>query len=141
MKAREHQHQQQLQMQQLQLMQQRNAQLQRRNPNHSPLGGPVTAINSEGMMGQPSASVLAMKMYEEQMKHPQPMDLETSSALIDPNRMALLKSATSHQGYGCCNSSICYCIIYATPIYLLHALNTLHLYFFSVDSASWFKEI
>ncbi|XP_047252901.1 transcriptional corepressor LEUNIG_HOMOLOG isoform X3 [Capsicum annuum] len=96
MKAREHQQQQQLQMQQLQLMQQRNAQLQRRNPNHSPLGGPVTAINSEGMMGQPSASVLAMKMYEEQMKHPQPMDLETSSALIDPNRMALLKS--SHQG-------------------------------------------
>ncbi|KAK4344670.1 hypothetical protein RND71_034846 [Anisodus tanguticus] len=98
MKAREHQHQQQLQMQQLQLMQQRNAQLQRRDPNHSPLGGPINAINSEGMMGQPSASVLAMKMYEERMKHPQSMDSETSSALIDPNRMALLKSATNHQG-------------------------------------------
>ncbi|XP_015088088.1 transcriptional corepressor LEUNIG_HOMOLOG-like isoform X2 [Solanum pennellii] len=97
MKAREHQHQQQLQMQQLQLMQQRNAQLQRRDPNHSPHGGPINAINSEGMMGQPSASVLAMKMYEERMKHPQSMDSE-SSALIDPNRMALLKSATNHQG-------------------------------------------
>uniref|UniRef100_M1BHS1 STY-L protein n=1 Tax=Solanum tuberosum TaxID=4113 RepID=M1BHS1_SOLTU len=100
MKAREHQHQQQLQMQQLQLMQQRNAQLQRRDPNHSPHGGPINAINSEGMMGQPSASVLAMKMYEERMKHPQSMDSETSSSLIDPNRMALLKSATNHQGYG-----------------------------------------
>ncbi|KAK4366188.1 hypothetical protein RND71_014068 [Anisodus tanguticus] len=98
MKTREHQHQQQLQMQQLQLMQQRNVQLQRRDPNHSPLGGPINAINSEGMMGQPSASVLAMKMYEERMKHPQSIDSETTSALIDPNRMALLKSTTNHQG-------------------------------------------
>ncbi|MCE3050798.1 hypothetical protein HAX54_048194, partial [Datura stramonium] len=94
MKAREHQ--QQLQMQQLQLMQQRNAQLQRRDQNPS-LGGPINAINSEGMMGQPSASVLAMKMYEEQMKHPHSLDSETSSSLIDPNRMALLKSASNHQ--------------------------------------------
>nr|XP_009784357.1 PREDICTED: transcriptional corepressor LEUNIG-like isoform X1 [Nicotiana sylvestris]XP_009784358.1 PREDICTED: transcriptional corepressor LEUNIG-like isoform X1 [Nicotiana sylvestris]XP_009784359.1 PREDICTED: transcriptional corepressor LEUNIG-like isoform X1 [Nicotiana sylvestris] len=93
MKAREHQ--QQLQMQQLQLMQQRNAQLQRRDQNPS-LGGSISAINSEGMMGQPSASVLAMKMYEEQMKHPHSLDSETSP-LIDPNRMALLKSATNHQ--------------------------------------------
>ncbi|KAA8550638.1 hypothetical protein F0562_002322 [Nyssa sinensis] len=96
MKAREHQ--QQLQMQQLQLMQQRNAQLQRRDPNHPPLGGPINAINSEGMMGQSSASVLAMKMYEERMKHPHSMDSEASPALIDANRMALLKSATNHQG-------------------------------------------
>lgn len=95
MKAREHQ---QLQMQQLQLLQQRNAQLQRRDPNHPPLGGPINAINSEGMMGQPSASVLAMKMYEERMKHPHSMDSETSPAIIDANRMALLKSATNHQG-------------------------------------------
>ncbi|PSR94917.1 Transcriptional corepressor like [Actinidia chinensis var. chinensis] len=96
MKARDHQ--QQLQMQQLQLMQQRNAQLQRRDPNHPPLGGPINAINSEGMIGQPSASVLAMKMYEERMKHPHSMDSETSPALMDANRMTLLKSATNHQG-------------------------------------------
>ncbi|GFY99501.1 EamA-like transporter family [Actinidia rufa] len=96
MKVREHQ--QQLQMQQLQLMQQRNAQLHRRDPNHPPLGGPINAINSEGMIGQPSASVLAMKMYEERMKHPHSMDSETSPALMDANRMALLKSATNHQG-------------------------------------------
>ncbi|XP_057508307.1 transcriptional corepressor LEUNIG_HOMOLOG-like isoform X2 [Actinidia eriantha] len=96
MKVREHQ--QQLQMQQLQLMQQRNAQLQRRDPNHPPLGGPINAINSEGMIGQPSASVLAMKMYEERMKHPHSMDSETSPSLMDANRMALLKSATNHQG-------------------------------------------
>lgn len=87
--------QQQLQMQQLQLMQQRGAQLQRRDPNHPPLGGPM---NSEGMMGQPSASVLAMKMYEESMKHPHPMDSETSQGLIEANRLALLKSASSQQG-------------------------------------------
>lgn len=96
-KAREHQ-QQQLQMQQLQLMQQRNAQL-RRDPNHPPLGGPTNAVNPEGMMGQPSASVLAMRLYEERMKHPHSVDSETSPALMDANRMALLRSATNHQGY------------------------------------------
>ncbi|WOH01852.1 hypothetical protein DCAR_0521238 [Daucus carota subsp. sativus] len=95
-KAREHQ-QQQLQMQQLQLMQQRNAQL-RRDPNHPPLGGPTNAVNPEGMMGQPSASVLAMRLYEERMKHPHSVDSETSPALMDANRMALLRSATNHQG-------------------------------------------
>ncbi|KAH1054642.1 hypothetical protein GYH30_023433 [Glycine max] len=93
-KARE----QQLQMQQLQLMQQRSAQLQRRDPNHPVLGGSINAMNSEGMLGQPPASVLAMKMYEERMKHPHSMDSEASPTLIDPNRMALLKSAASHQG-------------------------------------------
>ncbi|KAM4070650.1 hypothetical protein ACJW30_12G180100 [Castanea mollissima] len=92
-KARE----QQLQMQQL-LMQQRNAQLQRRDPNHAALGGSMNAINSEGMMGQSSASVLAMKMYEERMKHPHSMDSETSPPIIDANRIALLKSATNHAG-------------------------------------------
>lgn len=85
-------------MQQLQLMQQRNAQLQRRDPNHPPLGGPINALNSERMMGQPSASVLAMKMYEERMKHPHSVDSETSPAVMDANRMALLKSATNRQG-------------------------------------------
>lgn len=85
-------------MQQLQLMQQRNAQLQRRDPNHPALGGSLNAMNSEGMLGQPPASVLAMKMYEERMKHPHSMDSEASPALIDANRMALLKPATSHQG-------------------------------------------
>lgn len=97
MKARE----QQLQMQQLQLMQQRSAQLQRRDPNHPALGGSINAMNSEGMLGQPPASVLAMKMYEERMKHPHSMDSEASPALIDGNRMALLKSGTSHQGLIC----------------------------------------
>ncbi|KAH7864840.1 hypothetical protein Vadar_034494 [Vaccinium darrowii] len=97
MKAREHQ--QQLQMQQqLQLMQQRNVQLQRRDPNHPALGGPINGMNSEGMIGQPSASVLAMKMYEERMKHPHSMDSENSPGVMDANRMALLKSATNHQG-------------------------------------------
>lgn len=92
-KARE-----QLQIQQLQLVQQRNAQLQRRDPNHPALGGSLNAMNSEGMLGQQPASVLAMKMYEERMKHPHSMDSEASPTLIDANRMALLKSATSHQG-------------------------------------------
>ncbi|XVF32214.1 hypothetical protein REPUB_Repub17cG0062300 [Reevesia pubescens] len=94
-KARE---QQQLQMQQLQLMQHRNAQLQRRDLNHPAFGGSVNTINSEGMMGQPSASVLAMKMYEERVKHPYSVDSETSSAMIDANRMALLKTQANHQG-------------------------------------------
>ncbi|KAA3474871.1 transcriptional corepressor LEUNIG_HOMOLOG-like isoform X3 [Gossypium australe] len=87
-KARE---QQQLQMQQLQLMQHRNVQLQRRDPNHPALGGSVNT-NSEGMMGHPSASILAMKLYEERVKNPQSVDSETSSALIDANRIALLKT-------------------------------------------------
>ncbi|KAF5741260.1 transcriptional corepressor LEUNIG-like [Tripterygium wilfordii] len=95
LKARE---QQQLQMQQLQLMQQRNAQLQRRDPSHPAVVGSVNPINSEGMMGQPPTSMLAMKMYEERVKHPHSMDSETSTGLIDANRMNLLKPATSHQG-------------------------------------------
>ncbi|GKU86083.1 hypothetical protein SLEP1_g654 [Rubroshorea leprosula] len=99
-KAREQQQQQQqqqVQMQQLQLMQHRNA-LQRRDANHPALGGSINAMNSEGMIGQPSASVLAMKMYEDRMKHPHSVDSETSSALIDANRMALLKTPVNHQG-------------------------------------------
>ncbi|CAI9107446.1 OLC1v1006797C1 [Oldenlandia corymbosa var. corymbosa] len=96
LKAREHQ--QQMQMQQLQLMQQRNAQLQRRDPNQPPLGGPMNAMNSEGIMGQPSASVLAMKLYEERMKHPHSMDSDASPGIIDANRMAMIKSAANHPG-------------------------------------------
>lgn len=85
-------------MQQLQLLQQRNVHLQRRDPNHPALGSSISALNSEGMIGQPSASVLAMKMYEERMKNPHSMDTETSPALIDANRMALLKPSANHQG-------------------------------------------
>lgn len=84
-----------MQMQQLQMM--RQAQLQRRDPNHSPLGSPLNAINSEGMLGQSTATALAAKMYEERMKHPNPMDSESSQPLLDA-RMALLKSATNHPG-------------------------------------------
>ncbi|KAL2330985.1 hypothetical protein Fmac_018566 [Flemingia macrophylla] len=49
-------------MQQLQLMQQRSAQLQRRDPNHPALGGSINAMNSEGMLGLSPASVMAMKI-------------------------------------------------------------------------------
>ncbi|XP_022761919.1 transcriptional corepressor LEUNIG_HOMOLOG-like isoform X2 [Durio zibethinus] len=87
--------QQQLHMQQLQLLHQ--AQMQRRDPNHPSLGGPVNAIGSEGMLGQPNASALAAKMYEERMKHPNAVNSETSQPLLDA-RMALLKSATNHHG-------------------------------------------
>ncbi|KAG5252118.1 transcriptional corepressor LEUNIG [Salix suchowensis] len=90
--------QQQMQMQQLQLMQHRNAQMQRRDPNHPALTSSINAMNPEGMMGQPSASVLAMKMYEERVKHPHSMDSETSPALIDANRLSMLKSSTGQQG-------------------------------------------
>ncbi|KAJ0035902.1 hypothetical protein Pint_25393 [Pistacia integerrima] len=89
--------QQQMQMQQLQLM--RQVQMQQRNPNHPSLGGPVSAVNSEGMVGQSNASALAAKMYEERMKHTNSMGnsvgSETSQPLLDA-RMALLKSATNH---------------------------------------------
>lgn len=87
---------QQMQMQQLQLM--RQAQMQRRDPNHPPLGSPLTAISSEGMLGQSTASALAAKMYEERMKHSNPMDSETSQPLLDA-RMTLLKSTTNHPGH------------------------------------------
>ncbi|KAH8517694.1 hypothetical protein H0E87_005566 [Populus deltoides] len=86
------------QQMQLQLMQRHNAQMQRRDPSHPALSSSLNAMNPEGMMGQPSASVLAMKMYEERMKHPHSMDSETSPALIDANRLSLLKSPTVQQG-------------------------------------------
>lgn len=79
-------------MQQIQLM--RQAQMQRRDPNHPPLSGPLNAIGSEGMFGQSNVSALATKMYEERMKHPNPMDSETSQPLHDA-RMALLKSTNN----------------------------------------------
>ncbi|KAL7084421.1 hypothetical protein ACP275_14G222400 [Erythranthe tilingii] len=82
-KTREQQQQQQLQMQQLQHMQQRGGQLQRRDPNHPPLG----PMNSEGML----------RMYEESMKHPLSMDSEIPQGFMEANRMALLKSASSQQ--------------------------------------------
>ncbi|KAI4344972.1 hypothetical protein L6164_012143 [Bauhinia variegata] len=86
---------QQMQLQQLQLM--RQAQMQRRDPNHPPLGGPVNAISTEGMLGQSTASALAAKMYEDRMKHSNAMDTETSQPLLDA-RMALLKSTTNPPG-------------------------------------------
>lgn len=86
MKAKEHQ--QQMQMQQMHLMQQRNAHLQRRDPNHLPLGGSVNAMNTDGMMGKASVSTLGVKMQEEPMKHSQSMVTDS-----------LLKSANNHQGY------------------------------------------
>nr|WDA53386.1 transcriptional corepressor leunig-like protein [Erycina pusilla] len=95
LKAREQQ--QQLQMQQLQFMQQRQVQLQRNNSAHQ-LTTPVSAMNSDGITGASPASVLAAKLYEERFKHSQSMDSETSNQLLDPNRMALLKSPTSHPG-------------------------------------------
>ncbi|XP_020530984.1 transcriptional corepressor LEUNIG_HOMOLOG isoform X1 [Amborella trichopoda] len=95
MKARE---QQQMQMQQFQIMQQRHAQMQRRDANHASLNGPLNGMNSEGVLGQSPASVLAAKVYEERLKHPHSMDSESSPQLLDANRMALLKSATNHSG-------------------------------------------
>ncbi|XP_020112920.1 transcriptional corepressor LEUNIG_HOMOLOG isoform X2 [Ananas comosus] len=97
MKAREQQ--QQLQIQQLQLIQQRHAQLQRNNANHPSLGGSINAINTDGILGPSTASVLAAKMYEERLKNPHTMDSEASPQLLDASRMALLKSAaTNHAG-------------------------------------------
>ncbi|XP_048235068.1 transcriptional corepressor LEUNIG_HOMOLOG isoform X3 [Ricinus communis] len=75
----------------------RQAQLQRGGPNNPTLGGPVNAIGSEGMLGQSNASAMAAKMYEERMKHSNPMDSETSQPLLD-SRMPLLKQATNHPG-------------------------------------------
>ncbi|XP_010940733.1 transcriptional corepressor LEUNIG_HOMOLOG isoform X2 [Elaeis guineensis] len=95
-KAREHQ--QQLQMQQLQLMQQRHAHMQRNNANHPSLSGPINAINSDGILGSPTASVLAARMYEERLKNPHSMESEVSPQLLDASRMALLKSAGNHPG-------------------------------------------
>lgn len=96
MKAREQQ-QQQMQMQQLQLIQQRNAQMQRRDPNHPPLSGSINPMNSEAIMGQPS-SVAAMKFLDGRIKNSHSLDPDSSTAIMDPNRMALLKSATNYQG-------------------------------------------
>ncbi|KAL7583835.1 hypothetical protein Lser_V15G41929 [Lactuca serriola] len=88
--------------QQLHLMQQRNVHLQRRDPNHPPLGGSVNAMNmnGDGMMGKPSASssTLGVKLQEEPMKHSYSMVSETSPALLDSNKMTLMKSATNQQG-------------------------------------------
>ncbi|CAH2059758.1 unnamed protein product [Thlaspi arvense] len=94
---------QQLHMQQLQLM--RQAQLQRRDPNHPSLGGPMNAIGSEAMLGQSNASALAAKMYEERMKQPNPMNTETSQPHMD-TRMAILKSGANHHGHNSCPHTV-----------------------------------
>lgn len=81
-------------MQQLHLF--RQAQLQRSNSAQSSLGGPANSVNSEGMLGQPTASALAAKMYEERLKLSSPMDSQVSQPLLDA-RLALLKTS-SHPG-------------------------------------------
>ncbi|CAN6486218.1 unnamed protein product [Victoria cruziana] len=91
LKAREHQ--QLMQMQQLQIMQQRQAQLQRRDAGHPSFTGSINGIGPESLLGQSTASILAAKMYEERMKHPNSMD--PVSSLLDANRMTLLKSSTN----------------------------------------------
>ncbi|KAJ8616177.1 hypothetical protein MRB53_035549 [Persea americana] len=91
-KARE----QHLQMRQLQIIQQRQAQLQRRDASNPSISGPINAILADGMLGQSTASVLAAKRYEERMKHPHSMDSEPSPQLLEANRMALLRSASNH---------------------------------------------
>lgn len=82
-------------MQQLQLM--RQAQLQPRDSNHPSVGNPVNPMNSEGMLGRSTATALAAKMYEERMKHPNPVGSAASQPLLDAS-MALLKTATNHPG-------------------------------------------
>ncbi|XP_074582236.1 transcriptional corepressor LEUNIG_HOMOLOG-like [Curcuma longa] len=90
-------HQRQLHMQQLQLIQQQ-AQLQHRGVSHPTLNGTMNCTNTNGILGPPTASLLAAKLYEERMKQPQPVDSEISPQLIDANSVALLKSTTSHPG-------------------------------------------
>ncbi|KAJ8899262.1 hypothetical protein K2173_017294 [Erythroxylum novogranatense] len=89
--------QQQLKMQQLQLMQHCNVQLQQRNSNHPALPGTVSAMNSEAMMGQSSAILLALKLYEERMKNAHSVDSEPSTALIDSNRILYLETLGTNQ--------------------------------------------
>lgn len=105
-------------MQQMHLIQQRNAQLQRRDPNHPPIGGTVNAMNADGMMGKPSPSTHGMKMYEEPMKPAHSMDSETSPSLLDASRMALIKSATNHQGYNPFSTSSCHFILFPFKFWL-----------------------
>ncbi|KAK7278551.1 hypothetical protein RJT34_23581 [Clitoria ternatea] len=71
-------------------------QLQRRDSNHSSLGGLVNAITTKEVFGHSTTNALPAKMYEEQMKHSNPMDTQTSQPLLDA-RMALLK-LTNHPG-------------------------------------------
>nr|CAD1836107.1 unnamed protein product [Ananas comosus var. bracteatus] len=87
--------QQQLQMQQLQLMNQRHPQIHRRDVNHPAINGVINSINSDAILASPTASVLAAKIYEERMKHPNSMDSEASSQILDASRLNLLKSAAS----------------------------------------------
>ncbi|KAI4369457.1 hypothetical protein MLD38_017894 [Melastoma candidum] len=91
-KAREqHQQQQRLQMQELQLI--RQGQMPRRDPAQPTIGGPTNAANSEGILGQPTASALAAKLYEDRMK----IDGQASQPLLD-GRLSLLKSSSNHPG-------------------------------------------
>uniref|UniRef100_A0A7N0ZVL3 LisH domain-containing protein n=1 Tax=Kalanchoe fedtschenkoi TaxID=63787 RepID=A0A7N0ZVL3_KALFE len=88
-KAREHQ-------QHIQ-MQQRGVQLQHRDPNIPSLGSPISAMDSVGMPGQPSANALAMKFYEERMNISQSMNSVASNSIINAKNMAHLKSVANQQ--------------------------------------------
>uniref|UniRef100_A0ACD5YBX9 Uncharacterized protein n=1 Tax=Avena sativa TaxID=4498 RepID=A0ACD5YBX9_AVESA len=79
---------QQMRMQQLQ---QQNAYLQRRDPNHPLLNG---AINTSDV----SAFMASNKMPEDRRRNHSPMDSEASQQLIEANRMGLIKSAANQTG-------------------------------------------
>lgn len=130
-----------MQMQQLQIMQQRQAQLQRRDAGHPSFTGSVNGMGSESLLGQSTASVLAAKMYEERMKHPNSMDPESSSQL-DANRMALLKSSTN-QGYIKSWNMLPDAFTFMIEEHeerCIYLFNILCLFPFSNDIASWSKE-
>lgn len=85
--------QQQLQIQQMQMI--RQAQLQQRGSSNPNLSGAVNVIGSEnGILGQSNASAMATKMYEECMKHSNPMDV-TSQPILDA-QMPMLKPTANH---------------------------------------------
>lgn len=76
-------------------MNQRHPQIHRRDVNHPAINGVINSINSDAILASPTASVLAAKIYEERMKHPNSMDSEASSQILDASRLNLLKSAAS----------------------------------------------
>lgn len=73
----------------IQLLQQQNAHLQRRDPNHPSVNG---AMNNSDV-----SAFLVSKMMEERTRNHGPMDSEASQQLLEANKMALLKSAAANQ--------------------------------------------
>ena len=78
------------QQRRIQLLQQQNAHLQRRDPNHPGLNG--------GMNNSDVSAFLASKLMEERGRNHGPMDSEASQHLMEANRMTLLKSAANQTG-------------------------------------------